>query len=62
VNPDRLIERNLWVAEYERSATAYAACHFLESLGTGRVHPEIGPIVELHDREARANDLNLSIA
>jgi hypothetical protein len=62
VHPDRLQVRKQWVTEYERSATAYAACHFIDSFGTGSVHPEIITVVELHDREARATNFTLSIA
>jgi len=62
VRSDRLQARTEWVSKYEQAATAYAACRFIESMGSGQVHPEIGDIVELHDREARANNFSLSLA
>ena len=62
VRPERLQARTEWVSKYEHAAAAYAACHFIESVGSGKVHPEIGGVVELHDRETRANNPALSIA
>jgi len=62
VRPERLHDRREWVSKYEQAAAAYAACHFIESFGSGQVHPEIGEVVELHDREARANNPAMSIA
>lgn len=62
VRPDKLHVRGRWVAEYERAAAAYAACRFVESLGSGVVHPEIRSVVALHDRESRATQLDLPIA
>lgn len=62
VRPDMLPIREKWIAEYERSARSYAACHFVGVFGSGVVHHEIDAIIELHDREARANKLSLPIA
>ena len=62
VRPDMLPIREKWITEYERSASSYAACRFIGAFGSGVVHHEIGAIIELHDREARANDLILPIA
>ncbi len=62
VRPERLQARREWVSKYEQAAAAYAACHFIESIGSGKVHPEIGGVVELHDRETRANNSALSMA
>lgn len=54
VDPARRPVRDAWVAHYEATAAAFASCQFLESLGSGTVHPALLPIVELHDRESRA--------
>jgi hypothetical protein len=62
VDPDRLHLRNQWVAEYEKRASRFAACHFLESIGSGVVHERIREVIELHDRESRAQRRELSIA
>jgi len=49
VAPNRLPVRNSWIADYEKAAGAYAACSFLESLGSGVVHPGAQSVLELHD-------------
>jgi hypothetical protein len=43
-----------WRTRYERASAAYATCSFVETAGSEEVHPEIAPIVELHDRHTRA--------
>lgn len=62
VHPDRLPQRTQWVADYERVASGFAACHFLESLGSGVVHNDLRHVIELHDQESRANYHQLPIA
>ena len=62
VHPDRLLLRTQWVAEYERLASGFAACRFVESLGSGEVHDELRGVVELHDRESRAELSTLVVA
>ena len=54
VNPERMPKRTAWIERYERAAASYAACRFVESLGSGVVHPDVRPVVELHDRLCRA--------
>ncbi len=54
VRADRLAVRNEWVANYEARAAGFAACRYVESMGSGVVHPRLAPVVELHDRESRA--------
>lgn len=49
VAPDRIAQRSLWIAEYELAASVYAACEFIESVGSGTVHPDVRPVLELHD-------------
>jgi hypothetical protein len=62
VHPDRLHLREQWLAQYEKLAANFAACHFLESLGSGVVHERIREVIELHDRESRAERRELRIA
>jgi hypothetical protein len=54
VHPDRLPMRNEWIATYEAAATGFAACEFIETVGSGIVHNEIAPVVKLHDDLCRA--------
>jgi hypothetical protein len=54
VRPERLKERSDWIAAYERAARSYAACEFIEAIGSGIVHPAIGPVQKLHDDLCRA--------
>lgn len=62
VAPERMPLREQWVAGYERAAGDYAACHFIEAIGSGQTHREIGAVVALHDRAARALQHHLAIA
>lgn len=54
INPDRLPERQRWVKDYERKARDYAACRYLESLGSSVTDPGARLVQEVHDRECRA--------
>ncbi|MGM9486973.1 hypothetical protein [Ideonella sp. YS5] len=62
VAPERMPVRREWIARYEQAASGFAACRFLESLGSGVVHDDIGKVIELHDRESRALRPELEIA
>lgn len=54
VDPERLPERLLWIADYEQRAAAFASCRYLETLGEGAAAPDIETVRELHDRLCRA--------
>jgi hypothetical protein len=54
VRPDRLPERQAWIDAYEAAAAGFAACEFVEAVGSGVVHPTVGPVVRLHDDLSRA--------
>jgi hypothetical protein len=54
IQQERMEIRSAWVADYEAKAQAFAACRYLESMGSGTVHPDIEPVIELHDQESRA--------
>lgn len=62
VAEERRPVRDAWVARYEAQASGYAACRFLEALGPGAIDSDIAPVVELHDREARALATDLALA
>lgn len=62
VHPDRLPLRMAWVTRYEAASTGYAACRFMETMGSGVIHPEIRPVQELHDTLCRAANSNLPLA
>ncbi len=50
VPADRLPLRTAWVEAYESSASGYAACTFVETLGSGTIHPQVRGVQELHDK------------
>lgn len=54
VSLDRVPARDAWIREYEHTAKLFAACHFIESMGSGVVHPDVRPVIELHDTLASA--------
>lgn len=49
VAPERLHMRRDWVERYEAAARGYAACSFLEVLGSGVVAPAVARVQWLHD-------------
>lgn len=61
VVPERMHLRAQWVADYTQKANAYAACRYLESLGSDAVDPRCEFVRVLHDDLARAaSDLPLA--
>jgi len=46
--------RQVWVEHYEQAAAAYAACQFIESLGSGRIDPAARAVQQLHDELSQA--------
>jgi hypothetical protein len=61
VQAERMRERGAWVARYELAAKSFSACRYVQTLGSGRVHPTIKSVIELHDRLSGATT-NLPIA
>lgn len=49
VAAERLAERRQWVARYEAAASGYAACSFIETLGSEQVAPAVAEVQRLHD-------------
>src|SRR5262249_35812590 len=41
-----------WLLKYETAIREYSVCKLIDHLGPAAVHPEIAPIVSLHDRIA----------
>lgn len=39
-----------WEEKYRRASLAYSVCRLDRELGSGKVHPEIAPVLALHDR------------
>lgn len=50
-----------WLAEYEQRQRGYATCRFEGSLGVESVHPDVEPVIAMHDELARA-DQDLPLA
>ncbi len=47
--------REAWVREYEAKASAFAACKFVEQIGSGAVHADVAATISLHDVLCGAN-------
>ena len=54
VDPARLPERTRWIEAYESAAQAYAACRFVEALGSTDTAPATRAVQILHDDLCRA--------
>jgi len=39
-----------WARRYEHAGSAYAVCAFVQHFGSARIHPDIQPILALHDQ------------
>lgn len=58
----RLSERRDWIRRYEDAARGYAACRFVETLGSGAAHTDLQSVIALHDAESRALDTQAQVA
>ncbi len=54
VHPDRRALREAWIGEYETAAVDYAACRFLEEIGTAPVLARCAEVQRIHDEMSRA--------
>jgi len=54
--PDAKREKRFqkWETDYLASSEEYATCEFLRQIGNSEIHPEVQPIVKLHDDMTRA--------
>lgn len=54
-NPEKEAQFKKWDEAYQKVAANFATCEFLGALGNQASHPEIAPIVQLHDEATRAH-------
>ncbi len=50
VAENKMSERKAWIERYETASRPYSACTFFEEIGSGTIHPDVRPVIELHDR------------
>ncbi len=50
-----------WLQKYERAAGSKATCRFIETIGGVSIHPDVAPILRLHDEQTKA-DSSLPLA
>ncbi|NQD36783.1 hypothetical protein HPT27_07070 [Permianibacter sp. IMCC34836] len=55
VAAEHLPERQRWLAAYDAQASQFAACRFVEALGSQRSHPDALAVQQLHDALCRAD-------
>lgn len=61
VAAERLPERERWLRDYDERARGFAACRFVEEIGTAAVDPDVETVRQLHDDLCRAEtDLPLA--
>jgi hypothetical protein len=54
VAPERRPVRDAWIARYEAASRGYAACRFVEAVGSGATHIDVETVRRLHDDGSRA--------
>lgn len=62
VQPALVAIRNGWIANYEARAAGFAACRYIESMGSGAVHASLQPVIDLHDAASRAHVAGATLA
>jgi hypothetical protein len=55
VTGEKLKVRQAWVDVYNQKTVGFAACRYLESLGTAKSDPQVEAVVQLHDELSQAN-------
>jgi hypothetical protein len=50
-----------WEAKYRSACADRATCEIVRTIGDSKIHPEVQPIIQLHDQETRA-DSKLDLA
>ncbi|HEV7405974.1 MAG TPA: hypothetical protein VGO11_23715 [Chthoniobacteraceae bacterium] len=61
INPERMPDRLRWVAEYENAAREFAACRFVEAIGSSNTTAKTESVRAAHDRWCAAeSDLPLA--
>lgn len=51
---DHLSRRQTWISGYEKEASHFASCRFLERIGSQTIHPDAEEVRELHDQLCQA--------
>jgi len=51
-----------WDAQYLSYSGSWATCHLIRQIGNPTVHPEIQPIIKLHDTATRVGEAGLQLA
>lgn len=54
VKPEHLENRQAWIRDYEKRATDFASCAFVETIGSATVDPKPEAVRDLHDRLSQA--------
>ncbi|MES2017905.1 MAG: hypothetical protein V4484_15560 [Pseudomonadota bacterium] len=54
VAPERMPARQAWLDNYERVAAGYAACVFVEAIGSAVTDPQARLVQQLHDAQCQA--------
>jgi len=54
INPDRMPARLKWIEGYEKASVGFAACRFLESLGSDTADPEAERVRSWHDEYCKS--------
>lgn len=49
-NSDVEIQYRLWERRYEQAGRSYAVCRLVKQLGPQEIHPDVAPILALHDQ------------
>lgn len=62
VRAEAMARRTIWTEDYDRKSQGYAACRWVADSGSGVIHPEVQPVVELHDRLTKACQTGLPLA
>lgn len=52
-SPEEEASVESWVSRFEAAAVKFSTCRFLEAWGPERVHPEVAPVLSLHDSATR---------
>lgn len=55
VAPQHLPARRQWIASYEKRSESFAACRFIEQLGSTAIHADAAAVRDLHDAACNAH-------
>jgi hypothetical protein len=55
-NSDVEIQYRLWERRYEQVSRSYSVCRLVKQFGPQTAHPDVAPILTLHDRMTGVGD------